>query len=122
MFVVALLVIFLGPFLLFLPPLRLLKHRSLLIYGALATEYGWSVQKRSILAKPAQRDWLPAALGVRLLANTIKMYEAAQRIKLTPLSKWSLVAILAPALLPMIPVFAIKVSVNQLWLWFGVMN
>jgi len=41
--VVALLVILLGPFLLLSPPLRQLKRRSLLTYGALVDEHGWMV-------------------------------------------------------------------------------
>jgi hypothetical protein len=48
-----------------------------------------------------------------LLADTIKRYEAVDRIKLAPLGMQSLVAVLAPALLPMIPVFAIKVPVKD---------
>jgi hypothetical protein len=111
--VVALLVIFLGPSLLFSPPLRQLKRRSLLTYGALASEYGWMVQKRWILGEPVQDNGLLAAPDLRLLANTIKRYDAVKRTKLAPLGKRSLVAVLAPALLPMIPVFAIKVPVKD---------
>jgi hypothetical protein len=112
-FVAALLVIFLGPFLLFSPPLRRLKRRSLLTYGALASEYGWLVQKRWILDEPARDNGLLEAPELHLLADTIKRYEAVDRIKLAPLGMQSLVAVLAPALLPMIPVFAIKVPVKD---------
>jgi hypothetical protein len=48
-----------------------------------------------------------------LLGDTIKRYKAVKRIKLAPLGKQSLVAVLAPALLPMIPVFVIKVPVKD---------
>ena len=112
-FVVALLVIFLGPFLLFSPPLRRLKRRGLLTYGALAGEYGWLVQKRWILGEPMQDNGLLEARELRLLADTIKRYEAVKRVKLAPLGNQSLVAVLAPVLLPMIPVFAIKVPVKD---------
>jgi hypothetical protein len=112
-FVAALLVIFLGPFLLFSPPLRRLKRRSLLTYGALASEYGWLVQKRWILDEPARDNGLLEAPELHLLADTIKRYEAVDRIKLAPLGMQSLVAVLAPTLLPMIPVFAIKVPVKD---------
>jgi hypothetical protein len=44
LFVAAMLVIFLGPFLLFAPQLGRLKRRSLLEYGALVGEHGWLVQ------------------------------------------------------------------------------
>jgi hypothetical protein len=112
-FVAAVLVIFLGPFLLFTPPLRRLKRRSLLTYGALAGEYGWLVQKRWILGEPVQDDGLLEALELGLLADTIRRYETVKRIKLAPLGKQSLVAVLAPALLPMIPVLAIKLPVKD---------
>jgi hypothetical protein len=41
------------------------------------------------------------------------MYEAVKRIKPVPLGKQSLLAVVIPALLPMIPVFAIKVPVKD---------
>jgi hypothetical protein len=112
-FVAAVLVIFLGPFLLFSPLLRQLKRQSLLTYGALAGEYGWAVQKRWILREPMQDDGLFEAPELRLLADMIKRYETVKRIKLAPLDKQSLLAVLAPALLPMIPVLAIKVPVKD---------
>jgi hypothetical protein len=112
-FVAAVLVIFLGPFLLFSPLLRQLKRQSLFTYGALAGEYGWLVQKRWILREPMQDDGLFEALELRLLADTIKRYEAVKRIKLAPLGKQSLVAVLAPALLPTTLVLAIKLPVKD---------
>lgn len=112
-FVAAVLVIFLGPFLLFSPRLRQLKRQSLFTYGALAGEYGWLVQKRWILGEPMQDNGLFEGMELRLLADTIKRYEAVKRIKLAPLGKQSLVAVLAPALLPMIPVLAIKLPVKD---------
>jgi hypothetical protein len=50
-FVAAMLVIFLGPFLFFAPHLGQLKRRSLLEYGALVGEHGRLVQKRWILGE-----------------------------------------------------------------------
>jgi hypothetical protein len=47
------------------------------------------------------------------VTDTVSMYEAVQRIKLAPLGKQSLIAIVAPALLPMIPVSAIEVPVKD---------
>lgn len=60
-----------------------------------------------------QDDGRLEAQELRLLSDTIKRYDAAKRTKLAPLGKQSLVAVLAPALLPMIPVFAIKVPVKD---------
>lgn len=112
-FVVALLVIFLGPFLLFSAPLRQLKRRSLLAYGALVGQHGWLVQKRWILGEPVEDKGLLEAPELGPVADTITMYEAVKRIKPVPLGKQSLLAIIIPALLPMIPVLAIKVPVKD---------
>src|SRR5215510_9466914 len=112
-FVAALLVIFLGPFLLFSRPLRQLKRRSLLAYGTLVGEHGWLVQKRWILGEPVEDKGLLEAPELGPVADTITMYEAVKRIKPVPLGKQSLLAIIVPALLPMILVFAIKVPVKE---------
>jgi hypothetical protein len=112
-FVAALLVIFLGPLLLFSPPLRRLKRRSLLAYGAFVGGHGRLVRRRWILGEPVEDHGLLEAPELGPVADTITMYEAVKRIKMAPLGKQSLVAVLAPALLPMIPVFAIKVPVKD---------
>ena len=112
-FVAALLVIFLGPFLLYSAPLRRLKRRSLLAYGALVGEHGWLVQRRWILGEPVEDKGLLEAPELGPVADTITMYEAVERIKPVPLGKQSLLAIIIPALLPMIPVLAIKVPVKD---------
>jgi hypothetical protein len=113
MFVAAVLAIFLGPFLLFSAPLRQLKRRSLLTYGALVGEHGWLVQKRWILGEPVEDKRLIEAPELGPVADTITMYEAVKRIKMAPLGKPSLLAVVIPTLLPMIPVWAIKVPVKD---------
>jgi hypothetical protein len=111
--VAALLAIFLGPFLLYSAPLRKLKRRSLLAYGALVGEHGWLVQRRWILGKPVEDKGLLEAPELGPVVDTITVYEAVKRIKPVPLGKQSLLAVVIPALLPMIPVFAIKVPVKD---------
>jgi hypothetical protein len=112
-FVVALLVIFLGPFVLFSAPLRQLKRRSLLAYGGLVGQHGWLVHRRWILGQPVEDKGLLEAPELGPVADTIAMYEAVTRIKPVPLGKLSCLAIVIPTLLPMIPVWAIKVPVKD---------
>jgi hypothetical protein len=112
-FVAVLLVIFLGPFLLYSAPLRQLKRRSLLAYGALVGTHGWLVHKRWIQGEPVEDKGLLEAPELGPVADTITMYEAVKRIKPVPLGKQSLIAVVIPALLPMIPVLAIKVPVKD---------
>jgi hypothetical protein len=113
LFVATMLVIFLGPFLLFAPQLGQLKRRSLLEYGALVGEHGRLVRKRWILGEPVEDKGLLDAPELGPVTDTVSMYEAVERIRPMPLGKQSLVAVVAPALLPMIPVVAIEVPVKD---------
>jgi hypothetical protein len=112
-FVAAMLVLFLGPFLLFSLQLRTLKRRSLLEYGALVGEHGWLVQQRWIVGEPVEDTGLLDAPELGPVADTVSMYEAVERIRMAPLGKQSIIAVVAPALLPMIPVVAIEVPVKE---------
>jgi hypothetical protein len=111
--VATMLATFLGPFLLFTPPLGRLKRRSLLEYGALVGEHGRLVRKRWILGQPVEDRRLLEAPELGPVTDTVSMYEAVERMRPVPLGKQSLVAVVAPALLPMIPVMAIEVPVKE---------
>jgi hypothetical protein len=89
-FMAALVVIFLGPYLLYSAPLRQLKRRSLLAYGALVGEHGWLVQRRWILGEPVEDTGLLEAPELGPVGDTITMYEAVKRIKPVPLGKQAL--------------------------------
>jgi hypothetical protein len=47
------------------------------------------------------------------VADTVSMYEAIERIKPVPLGKQAVVVVVAPALLPMLPVIALQVPVKD---------
>lgn len=47
------------------------------------------------------------------VADTVSMYEAVARIKPVPLGTQAVVAVVAPALLPMLPVIALEVPVKD---------
>jgi hypothetical protein len=80
------------------------------IFGSVATG---TPQKHWILGQPVEDKGLLKAPDLGPVADTITMYEAVKRIKPVPLGKQSLLAIIIPALLPMIPVLAIKVPVKD---------
>jgi hypothetical protein len=79
-------------------------------------EHGWLVQKRWILGEPVEDKGLLDAPELGPVADTVSMYEAVERIKPVPLGVQSAVAIVVPALLPMIPVFAIEVPLKDMLL------
>jgi hypothetical protein len=112
-FVAAMVVIFLGPFLLFTPQLGQLKRRSLLEYGALVGEHGRLVQKRWILGELVEDKGLLGAPELGPVTDAVSMYETIERIRPMLLSRQSMVAIVAPALVPMIPVIAIEVPLKD---------
>lgn len=68
------------------------------------------------MGEPVEDKGLLDAPELGPVADTITMYEAVERIKFAPLGEQSLVAILAPALLPMIPVLAIKIPMKDVLL------
>jgi hypothetical protein len=113
MFVAIMLVIGVGPLLFFGAPLRRLKRRGLLEYGALVGQHGWLVQQRWIRGAPVEEQGLLEAPELGPVADTITMYEAIERIKPAPLGKQSLMAVVVPALLPMVPVAALEVPVKD---------
>jgi hypothetical protein len=112
-FVAIMLVMFLGPFLLFAPPLAQLKRRSLLEYGALVGEHGRLVQRRWIVGEPVEDKGLLDAPELGPVVDTLSIYEAVERIRPVPLGKQSVIAIVAPSLLPMVPVAAIEVPLKD---------
>jgi hypothetical protein len=112
-FVAVLLAMFLGPYLLFAPQLGRLKRRSLLEYGALVGEHGRLVQRRWIFGEPVEDKGLLDAPELGPVVDTLSIYEAVKGIRPVPLGTQSVVAVVAPALLPIIPVAAIEVPLKD---------
>jgi hypothetical protein len=113
LFVAVMIIIFLGPFLVFSPSLGRLKRRSLLEYGALIGEHGRLVHERWVGGKPVENDALLNAPELGPVADTVSLYEAVGRVKPVPLGQQSLIAVVVPAVLPMVPVMAIEVPVKD---------
>jgi hypothetical protein len=111
LFMVIIVVIFLGPLLLFSPQLGQLKRHSLLAYRALAAEHCRVVHKRWILGESVENEVVLDAPELGPVADPVLMYEAVARIRMAPLSNRSLLAVVVPALLPIILVFAIEAVV-----------
>jgi hypothetical protein len=70
------------------------------------------VQKRWILGEPVHDEGLLNTPELGPVADVVSMHEAVERIRPMPLDTPSLVAIVAPALLPMIPVTVIEVPLK----------
>ena len=116
LFVVAMLVLYLGPLALFLRSLLRFKRQALLEYGALVGQHGRLVRKRWIAQEPVAESPLLQAAELGPVIDTVSMYEVVASIRPSPIGKRSLAAIVLPALLPMIPVFAIQIPVKEMLL------
>jgi hypothetical protein len=116
LFVLAMLVLYLGPLALFFRSLLPLKREGLLEYGALVGQHGRLVRKRWIAREPVVESPLLQAAELGPVIDTVSMYEVVAGIRPTPIGKRALLAIVLPALLPMIPVFAIQIPVKDMLL------
>jgi len=115
-FVVTMLVLYLAPLASFTGRLRRLKQRSLLDYGALVGEHGRLVRRRWIAGEEITEVPLLQAAELGPVIDTVSMYEVVAGVRTTPIGKRSLLAIGLPALLPMIPLWAIQIPIKEMLL------
>jgi hypothetical protein len=114
-FVVTMLLLLVAPLLPFGAKLRAWKRRALLDYGALVGRHGREVRRRWILGD-AVEDELLAAPEIGPVADTVALYEAVSRMRMFPIGRPTLFAILLPAVIPMLPVAAIQIPIKDLLL------
>jgi hypothetical protein len=108
-------VVFLAPLLPFSGPLRRLKRRALLEYGALVGGQGRLVDRRWIRGEDVDAPVLSAP-EIGPVADAITLYDAVSQIRPAPFRKGPVIALAVAALLPMVPVLAIEVPIKALLL------
>ncbi len=113
-FVVVAVVLFLAPYLVFVGPLLSTKRRALLEYGALVGRHGWLVRRRWVAGEAIEDDAILAAPELGPVADTLALYDAVARARALPLGMPGLLAIVVPAVIPMIAVLAIEIPIKQL--------
>lgn len=113
-FVVVVPVLFLAPLLVFSGRLRRLKRRSRFEYGTLVGRHGWLVERRWIRGEAVEDGGLLSAPELGPVADTITLYEAITRIRLTAFRLGPAVTLAAAALVPMIPVLMIEIPLKDL--------
>jgi hypothetical protein len=108
----------LAPLLAFSGPLRALRRRSLLAYGALLGDYGRAFERRWIGREDADSVAAPmlSAPEIGPVADTVALYEAVSRLRPAPISRRSLLPIVLAAALPLLPVFLIQLPVKAVLL------
>jgi hypothetical protein len=113
-FVAMMFVLFLSPLTFFSRGLRRLKQHSLLDYGALVGQHGRLVQRRWIFGNDIKNTALLQAPELGPVSDTVAMYKVVEDIRIILIGKRSLLAIGLPALLPMLPLWAIDIPLKEL--------
>lgn len=117
-FVVLLAAVFLAPLAVFMPLLAQTKKRALLEYAALVAEHGRAVHARWIERRPvsAGQDALLSAPEIGPVADTQGLHDAVARMKAMPIDRKSVLAVLVPAIVPLLVVAALRIPLKTMLL------
>jgi hypothetical protein len=113
-FLVVTLLLFLAPLAVFAGALARAKVQAGLEYGALVGRHGDLVRKRWILQQPVAHDEVLNAPELGPVADTVSLFEAVKRMRWAPIGRQALGAILLPAALPLVAVFALRIPVQEI--------
>jgi hypothetical protein len=84
--------------------------------GAWWGQHGRLVRRRWIAREPDVESPLLQAAELGPVIDIVSMYDVVEGICSTPIGKRALLAIVLPALLPMISVFALQIPVKEMLL------
>lgn len=107
------LVVFIGPLLVFWAPLLRLKNRSVLQYGSLATAHNRAFEARRIDAAPTP-DELLGAPDISSLADLAAGFEAIEAMRPIPAGRVTYLSLVIAAGLPWLAVAATQMPVEVL--------
>ena len=113
-FLVLVVVVFLAPLIVFVKPLSAAKKQALLEYGMLVTKHGRLVKRRWILSEEVNDGGLLSAPEIGPVADTLALYEAVQKMRLLPVGKASIAAIVLPAVVPVLGVLSIRIPLTSI--------
>jgi hypothetical protein len=113
-FVVAVLVVFLSPLLVFAGVLGRAKKQALLEYGTLVGRHGRLVRERWIDGQEVKEDAVLNAPELGPVADTTAIYEAVEKMRPVPFSKSGVVPLVLAAIVPMLAVLSIQIPIVQL--------
>ena len=113
-FTIAWTLLMLSPLLAFAPKLMTTKRQAKLDYGRLVGDQGRLVRRRWILGETVAKEEMLEPAGVGPVADAQTLYDAVTRIRMAPIGKAALGAVLVPILLPMLAVFAIQIPLKTL--------
>lgn len=115
-YLVAILVIFLAPYLAFAGVLQAARKQALLDYGKLVGDHGRLVRRRWILGESVGEPSLLEAPEIGPVADTAAIYEAVQNMRTVPVGKISLMAVVIPAALPLLALLSVQIPIKDILL------
>jgi hypothetical protein len=104
------------PLLVLAPRLLAARARGLPAYAALVGQQGRLVHRRWILREPVDDEPILDAPEIGPVADAGAMYEAVTRMRVVPVGKVAIMAILLPLAVPMIALVALRVPLGDLLL------
>jgi hypothetical protein len=114
--VVLLTVLFVSPLTAFSGPLRRTRLRARFEYGALAGKQVRGVHERWVLGRPVEDDAILAAPEIGPAADMATLYALGTGMRSVPIGKTTLVALLVPAVLPLLVAASIEVPIKEVLL------
>ena len=111
-FVIAALVVALGPLLLVAGHLWRCRYQGLYDYGTLAAEYTRMFQERWIAQR--RRDDLLGSADIQSLADLANSYNVVDKMRFWPFGLRTVITIALAALLPMVPLALLEASLPEL--------
>ena len=106
----------LSPLLAFTPKLMATKRQARLDYGRMVGEQGSLVRRRWVLGDASAQGEMLEPAGVGPVADAQALHAAVMRIRMAPIGKSALLAVLIPIVLPMLAVFAIQIPLKTMLL------
>ena len=94
---------FLGPLLIFVPKLENCRSQGLAAYGAVAARYVSEFERKRMAVGVAHELDLSGSPDLKSLADLTYSVRIVRNMRLAPISRRILVALVIPALLPMLP-------------------
>lgn len=104
----------LAPLLGVMPVLSKWRRQALEDYGALLSRHGRLVHQRWIEGRELEDTRVLEAPELGPVADTISLYEAAKQAQALPVTRQTLVLVLAPIVLPLLAVVALQIPLREI--------
>jgi hypothetical protein len=114
-FLLFVLALFTFPLFFFGGKLVIAKREGLLKYGAFATKYSRAFDRKWIRGENPENEPMLGSGDMQSLADLGNSYNVIQEMKPIPIGKETLIALLVPGIIPMIPLLLYEVPVKDIF-------